>query len=83
GYATGVFSSRKLERGTYDCVAMRFISADTHPDHDTIANFRMNWPGENNGWRVKRQILQALPIIHLEGKRFAFLHRRYKLEFIS
>ena len=40
GYATGVFSSRKLERATYDSVAFRFISANDHPDHDTIATFR-------------------------------------------
>jgi transposase len=40
GYATGVFSSRKIEQATYDSVAFRFISANTHPDHDTIASFR-------------------------------------------
>src|SRR4030088_1341406 len=40
GYATGVFSSRNLERATYDSVAFRFIAANEHPDHDTIANFR-------------------------------------------
>lgn len=40
GYATGVFSSRKIEKATYDSVAFRFISANTHPDHDTIASFR-------------------------------------------
>jgi transposase len=40
GYATGVFSSRKLERSTYDSVAFRFIAANCHPDHDTIATFR-------------------------------------------
>lgn len=40
GYATGVFSSRKLERSTYDSVAFRFIAANAHPDHDTIATFR-------------------------------------------
>src|SRR3712207_731865 len=39
-YATGVFSSRKLERATYDSVAFRFIAANQHPDHDTIAAFR-------------------------------------------
>ncbi len=39
GYATGVFSSRKLERSTYDSVAFRFIAANAHPDHDTIAVF--------------------------------------------
>ncbi len=40
GYATGVFSSRKLERATYDSVAFRFIASNQHPDHDTIASFR-------------------------------------------
>src|SRR5471030_925285 len=40
GYATGVFTSRKLERSTYDSVAFRFIAANDHPDHDTIAAFR-------------------------------------------
>ena len=40
GYATGVFSSRKLERATYDSVAFRFVAANDHPDHDTIATFR-------------------------------------------
>jgi transposase len=40
GYATGAFSSRKIEQATYDSVAFRFISANTHPDHDTIATFR-------------------------------------------
>ena len=40
GYASGVFSSRKLERATYDSVAFRFIAANDHPDHDTIASFR-------------------------------------------
>lgn len=40
GYATGVFSSRKLETATYDSVAFRYITADTHPDHDTISAFR-------------------------------------------
>ena len=40
GYATGVFSSRKLERATYESVAFRFIAANDHPDHDTIAAFR-------------------------------------------
>lgn len=40
GYSTGVFSSRKLERSTYDSVAFRYIAANSHPDHDTIAKFR-------------------------------------------
>jgi transposase len=40
GYATGVFSSRKLEKASYDSIAFRYICANTHPDHDTIAGFR-------------------------------------------
>jgi transposase len=40
GCATGVFSSRKLERATDDSVAFRFIAANDHPDHDTIATVR-------------------------------------------
>ena len=40
GYVTGVPSSRKIERATYDSVAFRYIAANTHPDHDTLAHFR-------------------------------------------
>lgn len=40
GYCTGVCSSRRIERATYDDVAFRFLSADQHPDHDSIAEFR-------------------------------------------
>ena len=40
GYATGVFSSRKLEKATYDSVAFRYICANQHPDHDSINTFR-------------------------------------------
>jgi transposase len=39
-YATGVFSSRQIERSTYENVAVRLLCADTHPDHDTICTFR-------------------------------------------
>lgn len=40
GYATGVFSSRKIERATYESVAFRFIAGNVHPDHGTLAAFR-------------------------------------------
>ena len=40
GYATGVFSSRKLEKASYDSIAFRYICANSNPDHDTIASFR-------------------------------------------
>ena len=39
-YVTGRFSSRQIERASYDDVAVRYITADTHPDHDTICTFR-------------------------------------------
>ena len=46
GYATGIFSSRKLERATYDSVAFRYIAAGSHPDHDTLATFRRRFLDE-------------------------------------
>ena len=39
-YANGIFSSRRIERATYRDVCVRYLTADTHPDHDTIAKFR-------------------------------------------
>lgn len=53
GYSTGVFSSRKLERSTYDSVAFRYIAANSHPDHDTIASFRRRFLPEIKGLFVK------------------------------
>ena len=40
GYCLGVASSRRIERATYEDVAFRYLAADQHPDHDTIAAFR-------------------------------------------
>jgi transposase len=57
GYATGVFSSRKLERATYDSVAFRFIAANEHPDHDTIAAFRRRFLQEIEDLFVKVLLL--------------------------
>src|SRR6516165_9582589 len=53
GYTTGVFSSGKLERATYDSVAFRFIAANDHPDHDTIATFRRRFLKEIEGLFVQ------------------------------
>lgn len=39
-YANGIFSSRRIERATYRDIGVRFLTADTHPDHDTICSFR-------------------------------------------
>ena len=41
-YANGLFGSRRIERATYRDVAVRYLCADTHPDHDTICTFRRN-----------------------------------------
>jgi transposase len=46
GYATGVFSSRKIEKATYESIPFRFIAGGLHPDHDTIANFRKSFLDE-------------------------------------
>lgn len=46
GYATGVFSSRQIEKGTYESIPFRFIAGGLHPDHDTIANFRKTFLAE-------------------------------------
>jgi transposase len=62
GYATGVFSSRKLEAATYDSVALRFITANTHPDHDTIATFRKRFLEQ-----LKPLFAQILMIAHRMG----------------
>jgi transposase len=39
-YATGLFGSRRIEQSTYDSVPVRLLTADTHPDHDTLCTFR-------------------------------------------
>jgi transposase len=39
-YANGIFGSRRIERATYRDIAVRYLTGNTHPDHDTIAKFR-------------------------------------------
>ena len=39
-YATGTFGSRRIEQSTRDSVPVRLLTADTHPDHDTLCTFR-------------------------------------------
>jgi len=60
GYATGVFSSRKLERATYESIPFRFVAGDHHPDHDTIAQFRKAFLPELKDLFV--QILLCAPL---------------------
>ena len=52
-----MFSSRKLERATYDSVAFRYIAANDHPDHDTIATFRRRFLKEIEGLFVRVLLL--------------------------
>lgn len=40
GYATGIFSSRALERATYELIPVIYITGNTHPDHNSINTFR-------------------------------------------
>jgi len=49
GYATGVFSSRKIEKATYENIPFRFIAGGLHPDHDTMADFRKTFLVEIKG----------------------------------
>ncbi len=45
GYCTGIYSSRKIEAKTHEEVAFRYLSADEHPDHSTLAEFRQRHLG--------------------------------------
>ncbi len=61
-YANGIFSSRRIERATYRDVAVRFLAADTHPDHDTICTFR-----RENFEAVAAAFLQVLQLARTMG----------------
>jgi transposase len=62
GYATGVFSTRKIERATYETVPFRFIAGNFHPDHDTLATFRKIFLPE-----LKDLFVQVLLLAQLAG----------------
>jgi transposase len=66
GYTTGVFSSRKIEKATYESIPFRFIAGGLHPDHDTIANFRKTFLAEIQGLFVEVLLLaQATGLLKL------------------
>ncbi len=66
GYATGVFSSRKLERATYESAPFRFIAGNLHPDHDTLATFRKTFLPELHDLFVQVLLLaQTLGVLKL------------------
>lgn len=62
GYATGTFSTRKLERATYETVPFRFIAGNLHPDHDTLATFRKTFLPE-----LKDLFVQVLVLAQVAG----------------
>ena len=68
GYATGVFSSRKLEQATHDSVAFRFITGDAHPDHDMIATFRKRFLPELEGLFVQLLMVARVMGVFKLGK---------------
>src|SRR5215510_4734520 len=61
-YANGIFSSRRIERATWRDIGVRFIAANTHPDHDTIATFR-----RTNRQAFEAAFLQALLLARASG----------------
>lgn len=62
GYATGVFSSRRIERGTRESLPFRYIAGGLHPDHDTLANFRRTFRQE-----IKDLFVQVLLLAEAAG----------------
>jgi transposase len=62
GYVTGVFSTRKLERATYEQLPMRYVAGNLHPDHDTLAHFRRTFLGE-----IKQAFVQILLVAQQVG----------------
>jgi transposase len=68
GYATGVFSSRKIEAATYDAVPFRYIAGNLHPDHDTVAVFRKSFLSELKGLFVQILLLARLAGVLRLGK---------------
>lgn len=63
GYATGAFSSRKIEKATYENLGFRDVAGGLHPDHDTIANFRKTFLAE-----LEDLFVQILMLAKLAGK---------------
>jgi len=69
-YCVGVVSSRKIERATYESIPFRVLTADQHPDHDTIAEFR-------------RRHLEALAVLFVQVLRLCRKAGLVKLGHVS
>jgi transposase len=84
GYASGVFSSRKIERATYEAVPFRFIAGNLHPDHDTLATFRRTFLPELKDLFVQVLLLAQeagvlkVGTISLDGTKIHADASRYK-----
>jgi len=65
-YATGLFSSRKIERATYESIPFRYVAGGVHPDHDTLAHFRQAFLAEIQELFVQILLLaQAAQVLKL------------------
>jgi transposase len=58
-YATGIFSSRLIERATYELIPVIYLTGNTHPDHNSINSFRLRFLPE-----LKEVFVQILLIAH-------------------
>lgn len=92
GYSTGIFSSRKIEKATYDSVAFRFIAGNHHPDHDTISGFRKRFLPEIKSWfkevlLIGKELgLVKLGDIYIDGTKVqanASRHKAMSYEYIK
>jgi len=61
-YATGTRSSRRIERASYEDVAVRYLCSNQHPDHDTIAAFR-----QQHLEALAKLFIQVLALCHKAG----------------
>jgi transposase len=84
GYCVGIRSSRRIEQKTYEDVAFRVLSYDTHPDHSRISDFRKRHLAE-----LSRMFVQILEIckefglvklghVALDGSKFKANASRHK-----
>jgi len=61
-YAQGIFSSRQIERATRQNISVRYLTGNTHPDHDTVAKFR-----RENAALIRSAFVQLLRLAQGSG----------------
>jgi transposase len=83
-YANGIFSSRRIEAATYRDVSVRYLTADTHPDHSTICAFRQtNSPAIHEAFLCVLKLARELKIlkvgtISVDGTKIRANASKYK-----